>query len=280
MRLWVLTAAMVLLTAGGYRHAHAQAHDNHQAHAPQKSARTALNAEVMLGAEGLQEGLRGGVMVRFTHADGDGAFPLFTAELTPVHGHPIHVLAIDPALADYHHEHPVQVEKEGNYAFFIRPRTPCSYKMWAQVHFKGGIEETVTATIPGKEECKDRRPDRTESWSHDAGPYAFTIDAGEKPLKKGADATLKLTVTDKDGAPVEALEPLMGAFAHLVGFYEDYESIAHLHPMGEEPSRHERGGPELQFHYTPERAGLVKLVAQVKIGGRIILAPFTVTVAE
>ena len=276
MRLWVLTLAGVL--AAGAAIAATAGHEGHGAQ--EKSGHTKLHAELTMGAEGLREGQRSGIMMRLTHADGDGAFPLFTEELEAVHEHPIHALIIDPALADYHHEHPVQVEKQGNYAFFIRPRTPCSYKVWAQVHFKGGLEDTVTATIPGKDECKDRKPDRTEKWAYSAGDYTFTINAGDGALKKGADATLTLVIAGKDGAPIETLEPLMGAFAHLVGFYEDYEHIAHMHPMGEEPGRHERGGPELQFHYTPEHAGLVKLFAQVKIGGKIIFAPFTVTVAE
>ena len=275
MRLWVLTAAGILAAGAAMA---AAGHEGHKAQ--QKSGHTALHAEVTLGAEGLREGQRIGVMMRLTHADGDGGFPLFAEELEAVHEHPIHALIIDPALADYHHEHPSQVEKQGNYAFFIRPRTPCSYKVWAQVHFKGGLEETVTATIPGKDECKDRKPDRTEKWTHDTGDYTFTIKAGDTKLKKGQDAILTLVIADKDGASVETLEPLMGAFAHLVGFYEDYEHIAHMHPVGEAPGRHERGGPELSFHYTPAHAGLVKLFAQVKIGRKIIFAPFTVTVAE
>ena len=273
IRVWVLAAGV--LVAGA-----AAAATDHGAHRAEKSGHTALNAEVELGPGGLREGRRSGVMLRLTHADGDGAFPLFVEELEKVHEHSIHALIIDPALADYHHEHPVQVEKEGSFAFFIKPRTPCSYKMWAQVHFKGGLEEIATATIPGKEECKDRKPDRTEQWTHDAGDYNFTIKAADGKLKKGEDTTLTLAVADKDGAPVEELEPLMGAFAHLVGFYEDYEHIAHMHPEGETPGRHERGGPELSFDYTPERAGMVKLFAQVKIGGKMIFAPFTVIVTE
>ena len=73
----------------------------------------------------------------------------------------------------------------------------------------------------------------------------------------------------------------MGAYAHMVGFADDYETIAHVHPMGREPvSAAERGGPTLRFHVTPEKAGLLRLWAQVQIDGEQIFAPFTVTVAE
>ena len=83
----------------------------------------------------------------------------------------------------------------------------------------------------------------------------------------------------KDGQAVNVLEPVMGAFAHMVGFYEDYESIAHIHPMGAEPTENtERGGPTLQFHIEPEQAGYLKLFAQVQIDGKQIFAPFSILV--
>ena len=83
----------------------------------------------------------------------------------------------------------------------------------------------------------------------------------------------------KDGQPVNFLEPVMGAFAHMVGFYEDYETIAHIHPMGAEPTKDtERGGPTLRFHIEPEQAGYLKLFAQVQIDGKQVFAPFSILV--
>ena len=83
----------------------------------------------------------------------------------------------------------------------------------------------------------------------------------------------------KDGKPVDFLEPVMGAFAHMVGFYEDYETIAHIHPMEKEPTENtERGGPILRFHIEPEQSGHLKLFAQVQINGKQVYAPFSISV--
>lgn len=92
--------------------------------------------------------------------------------------------------------------------------------------------------------------------------------------RAGSAVMGNITVT-KDGKPFNQLEPVMGAFAHVVGFGEDYSSVLHIHPMGKEPtSDTERGGPKLDFHIEPKTAGVVKLFAQVRIDGKDIFAPF------
>ncbi len=49
--------------------------------------------------------------------------------------------------------------------------------------------------------------------------------------------------------------------------------------MGKEPIKtSERGGPELQFHVEPNKAGFIKLFAQVQINGKTLFVPFGVTV--
>jgi hypothetical protein len=97
--------------------------------------------------------------------------------------------------------------------------------------------------------------------------YTFTLALDGEP-KAGAPVMGNVVIT-KDGQPFTGLEPVMGAFAHVVGFTEDYNSVLHVHPMGKEPSNDaERGGPKLEFHIEPEKAGFVKLFAQVRIGGK------------
>jgi hypothetical protein len=111
-----------------------------------------------------------------------------------------------------------------------------------------------------------------------ADGYAFTLSIGGA-LTADAHVPATLTVADASGAPVAALEPLMGAYAHLVGFSADGASMLHGHPEGAEPaSADARGGPALTFDLHPAVAGPTRVFVQVKIGGKVITAPFTLVV--
>ncbi|MES2571534.1 MAG: hypothetical protein V4710_15955 [Verrucomicrobiota bacterium] len=45
-------------------------------------------------------------------------------------------------------------------------------------------------------------------------------------------------------------EPVMNAFAHLIGFYNDYQTVVHLHSSGGDILTPEaRGGPSLGFQF-------------------------------
>ena len=90
-----------------------------------------------------------------------------------------------------------------------------------------------------------------------------------------------IIATDSKGNKVTSLQPLMGAFSHIVGFYEDYYTIVHTHPMGEEPRNDtDRSGPELTFHLMPVKSGFIKLFAHVKIGNKELYVPFGVNIAK
>ncbi|MBU0799631.1 MAG: hypothetical protein KKA05_01375 [Alphaproteobacteria bacterium] len=255
----------------------AQADSAHQ-HGENHTPVSLVQPEIIMDGS-LLAGRKNALKLGLKHRD--GGFPVFWEELAEVHESRIHLLIIDPALGDYHHEHPTRTDREGIYNFAFKPRTACSYKVWAQIHFKDGREEEVTAMIPGVEDCATQKPDRAENGTVESGGYHFTMMRDKDVMKKGEDIMLTLKIADANGAPMAELEPVMGAFAHLVGFYEDYNTIAHIHPLGEAPGGvHDRGGPELMFHYRPDRAGLVRMYAQVKINGAMVFAPFTMVVVE
>jgi hypothetical protein len=72
------------------------------------------------------------------------------------------------------------------------------------------------------------------------------------------------------------LQPVMGAFAHLVAFDDECRGFAHLHPKenlipveGEETYR----GP-LTFGFRPPSTGHFRLWAQVRIDEQEIFVPF------
>lgn len=72
----------------------------------------------------------------------------------------------------------------------------------------------------------------------------------------------------------------MGAYSHIVGIAEDWRTIAHVHPMGTEPkAASDRGGPTIDFHLEPRRAGFLKLFAQIQVDGHDVFLPFGLTVS-
>jgi hypothetical protein len=90
-----------------------------------------------------------------------------------------------------------------------------------------------------------------------------------------------IAVTGADGKPFTQLEPVMGAFAHLVGFSEDGKSVLHIHPSSKVPSGPaDRAGPAFAFKFYAPAAGFLRLYCQVQINGANVFAPFNLTIAK
>ncbi len=206
--------------------------------------------------------------------------PLQSNDLKNVHTREVHALVIDPQLADYTHAHPEEIDVPGEYTFKMTPQTNCTYRLWADVTPQKGTQEYAVVDIPGVEGCGTVAIDKVEKSDAAVAGYkvAMKIDGA---LGVGRNATLTFDITNEAGEAVSALEPLMGAYAHVVGFYDDYRTIGHIHPMGAEPKTDEdRGASPLMFHFKPERAGYVRLYMQIRVDGKEVLFPFGVNVSE
>jgi hypothetical protein len=84
-----------------------------------------------------------------------------------------------------------------------------------------------------------------------------------------------------DGQPVTKLEPVMNTFAHAVGFYEDYATVLHLHPVGGEIlDQSARGGPKIEFKFYAPKSGYLRLYCLVLIEGKMVFAPFDLNVPK
>jgi hypothetical protein len=220
------------------------------------------------------------VKVRMEKADKS---PVLYDDLMVMHTQPIHLLIEEPGLGDYHHEHPVATKVPGEYVFSFTPRKTAPYRIWADlVPNATGVQELPFADLPSDGKAAPIE-DTANRFTSTAGGYRFTLtfDSGNHlPTRAGQARPMGITVTAPDGKPVTALEPVMNAFCHLVGFYEDYRTVVHLHPTGGDVVNPEaRGGPALGFILFAPRAGFVRLYCQVSIGGKMIFAPFNVNVA-
>lgn len=198
-------------------------------------------------------------------------------ELQVVHTEKVHALIIDPTLTDYQHKHPYAGKKPGEYVFDFIPHTKNAYRIWLDITPKNGQQMYIMTDLSGAN-TKNPAVIKQLSMQSTVDDYHFKLKF-DKPLKVGQAVMGSVIITDKNNKPVTTLEPIMEAFAHIVAFNQDYQTILHIHPMGPEPKDPKlRGGPQIDFHIMPIQKGFVKLFVQVKINGQEIFAPLGVNV--
>ncbi len=227
----------------------------------------------------LEAGKPAEVKIKLTRA-ADGS-PVTLGDLITMHTRKIHLLINDRSLSDYHHEHPTETQTPGEYRFSFKPKKPGPYRVWADVvPAATGIQEYVIADIPGTGEplvLSNRETVMTATV--DGRRYDLALQTAGKPLRAGETVMGTLTVTGADGKPFTQLEPVMQAFAHIVGFDEDGKTVLHIHPLGEEPTKPEiRSGPALAFRLYAPSPGFIRLYGQVQIDGVSQFPAFGITV--
>ncbi|BCA95312.1 hypothetical protein TUM19329_16730 [Legionella antarctica] len=198
-------------------------------------------------------------------------------ELKEVHTKKIHLLIIDPSLSDYHHIHPVEDNITHEFVFKFTPKYKGAYRIWADITPITTGEQQFIITDIGVSSKKKISINNAMNLKSIIGPYTFILKLNDVP-RAGQEIMATMTVR-KNGKPFNQLEPVMGAFAHVVGFSTDYASVIHIHPMGKEPSHpSDRGGSELALHMKLKKAGFIKLFAQIRVEGKDIYVPFGIIV--
>ena len=257
-------------------HVHNQEEANHSHEA--QSHKDTVQPTVKMSIVNIEDkGDKKLVKIKLSRIDDD--IPVKAGDLKVVHTEKVHLLIIDDSLADYHHIHPNVDSEPGIYTFEWSPKKKANYRMWADLHpTSTDSQEYAIADLTTDQKTADL--DKTASSEATVDTYKFNLSFDEKELKTGKATMGRISITNDKGQPVKDLEPIMGAFAHIVGFGDDFKGIVHIHPMGIEPSNStDRGGPELQFHLQPEKPGFIKLFVQVKINGKEIFAPFGINVS-
>lgn len=256
-------------TQGHGHHAQAQGHGHHQG-----VASFALKLEP---AGAFTPGQA--QSVRLILADAETGAPIGPEDLVVAHANALHLLMIDESLTDYQHTHPTPGARRGEWNFSFAPKFGRTYRIWADATRTGRDREYAFADLVAGNEAAPAPS--TQSVSRvEIGGLTFTL-AFDQPLQAGRAAAGNVTAVDtKTGQPFTQLEPIMGAFGHVVAFSRDWASIEHVHPHGTEPkSPTDRSGPVIGFEIAPKNAGVLKIFVQVVVGGRDVIVPFTQTVA-
>lgn len=201
-------------------------------------------------------------------------------QLLEMHTRRLHLLAIDPALEDYHHEHPITSGRPGDFVFVMTPHTSGNYLMWLDVTpLATGINEAPRAIL-GSGPILTKPVARMTQMNCVIDGWKFDLRLDRRKVVSGQSVNARLRVTDPQGKPCFALEPLMGAFAHVVGFLDDRSTMIHVHSHGEPPHELSRSGPEVPFRFVVPKSGFLKLFIQTQVNGNVTVAKFGFPVEE
>jgi hypothetical protein len=199
--------------------------------------------------------------------------PITPADLIVSHTKLLHLLIVDPTLGDYQHVHPEPTATPGEWTMEFRPRHAGNYRVFADFTPAAtgrGLYASADLMVTGAV-AVDVPPDDAR-WQ-----FALVSTA---PIRARVPADLKLTLTNEGGGNVP-LQPVMGAFAHLVAFDADRSGFAHLHPMEVDLlAPPDAVHPQLNFKVTIPESGRYVIWAQVNLGGTEVFRPFPIEVGR
>ncbi|HEX2853671.1 MAG TPA: hypothetical protein VHO24_10560 [Opitutaceae bacterium] len=227
-----------------------------------------------LASEPLAAGRPAQLTLTLSTASGKQIEPV---DLLVAHTKLLHLLVVDPTLTDYQHVHPQPGKKRGEWTFAFTPRHGGAYRVFADftpAATSRGLYASADLAVAEASGVGDKPAE-----SPTAGGYRFELTPAGGAIRAGKTADLQFAVTRPDGSAVP-LEPVMGAFAHLVAFDEARSGFAHLHPAETDlEKKPDEKRPVLTFKITIPRAGRYVIWSQVKLGDVEVFTPFWFEVA-
>ena len=204
--------------------------------------------------------------------------PIGPADLLVAHTRKLHLLAVDPTLTDYQHIHPEPGRRDGEWNFSLTPWRAGLYRVFADFT-PAATQRGLYASADFNVEGPVATVITNASTTYQERGYNFVLEL-PTVLQAGRPSVLRFRIESQGAVKTPVpLEPIMGAYAHLVTFDETRSGFAHLHPMENDLAKPPDAlRPVLDFKITIPVSGRYVIWAQVKIGGKEIFAPYWVDV--
>jgi hypothetical protein len=190
-----------------------------------------------------------------------------------VHERPMHLFLVRRDLAYFAHEHPEYVAP-GVFRLRYRFPAPGDYRLFADVAPKDAGSQVLSADLSVRPGAADPPPPSPAPMSPqlwgEAGPLRVDLDPPDGGIPVGRTVTVAAYVRDRDGRPVEDIEPWLGALGHLLLISRDGETFAHAHPDEREPSIGKGG--RIPFLVRLPKPGLYRGWLQLQRRGKIFTA--------
>ncbi|MFJ6072266.1 hypothetical protein ACIQFU_15700 [Streptomyces sp. NPDC093065] len=207
--------------------------------------------------------------LRFTVRDAHGeAVTAYQRE----HDRELHLVLASRDLVTYRHLHPARAA-DGTWSTPVDLPAAGGYRVFADFTPAGEDAENLTlgADLAASGRYEPARLPAPDSTVRTDG-YEVEL-AGS--LRPGKASELKLNVS-RDGAPVNDLQPYLGAYGHLVALRSGDLAHLHVHPNGESGDGTTRPGPEISFTATAPSGGTYRLFLDFRHQGQVHTAAFTV----
>ena len=203
--------------------------------------------------------------LRFRILDAAGS-PVTAYE--PQHEKDLHLIVVRSDGAWFRHVHPALDRASGTWSLPWTWGAAGSYRVFADFAASGADPVTLTRTVDVAGSFAPAHPETTATARVDGFEARITGD-----LVPGSASELTVTIT-RDGAPVTALQPYLGAFGHLVALREGDLAYLHVHPEGAEPSPGEVSGPDVRFGAQVPTVGRYLLYFDFQVDGVVHTAAF------
>ncbi len=216
---------------------------------------------------------RGATPLSFVIEGPDGS-PLTSYVRT--HTKELHLVVVRRDLTTFQHVHPTRAA-DGTWSVPLDLGSPGTYRVLADFQPRG-LDRSLTlgADLAVAGVFTPAAPPPPVPTAAAGEGYVVSLTGS---ARAGRETELRMAVA-RHGRPVTDLHPYLGAYGHLVALRTDDLAYLHVHPTGDggHASTGSRGGPELGFMTTFPTAGTYRLFLDVKVGGAVRTAAFTVEV--
>jgi hypothetical protein len=212
---------------------------------------------------------------------GELSFRILAADGTPLtgfaesHEKDLHLITVRADGAQFRHVHPTLDPGTGTWSLPWQWAEAGTYRVYADFTPGGDATEgrTLSRTVQVAGDYAPVAPEPTRVSEVDG--FTATVSGD---LVAGATGELTISIF-RDGKPVTALEPYLGAFGHLVALRDGDLAYLHVHPRGDEPEPGQTSGPDIAFAATAPTAGRYLLYLDFQVDGQVRTAEFVLDAA-
>ena len=179
----------------------------------------------------------------------------------------LHLIIARRDLTGYQHLHPTEAV-DGTWSTPVTMPVAGTYRVFADFQ-RDDVKHVLAAdlTVPGA-----YLPSPLPAPATTAITEGFTVSLQHEELRAGEEGDLDFTVL-RDGRPVAAIEPYLGARGHLVALREGDLAYLHAHPHDDE-----QPAGAVPFSADFASSGRYRLFLQFQVEGVVHTAAFTVEV--